>query len=165
MTKGSAPKELAVLMAAYDDRQVAENEWTALLQMIRAGEFDVDDAAVVESIDGKVGIVHNLHHPVRRGFLIGSLLVVLGPVGLVVGAVGGALGGKAADVMRAGLSRKAIDDLGRFVQENQVMIVLTGQPAVLEAIGSTMTEATRTVVDVVHPDATEVHAAAPEPDA
>lgn len=151
-------------MAAYDDRQVAENQWSALLSMIRSREIEVDDAAVVECIGGKVGIVHNLHHPVRRGFMIGSLLVVLGPAGLVAGAIGGAIGGKAADVMRDGLSRKSIDDLGRFVEENQCMIVLTGRHDVLAAIGSTMTEATHTLVDVVHPDADAVHAAAPEPE-
>ena len=158
-------EQLSILMAAYDDRQLAENQWGAFEAMIRSKELDVSDAAVIECLGGQVGIVHEMHHPVRKGAVIGGVLTLLGPAGIAAGAVAGALGGKAVDVLRPGLGRKTIEDLGRFVQENQLMIVLTGKHDVLAAIASTMPEATKTVIDVVAPDADAVHdAVAPAED-
>lgn len=164
MSKKSAPQELSVLMAAYDDRRIAENQWGAFEAMIRSKEIDVSDAAVIECIGGKVGIVHQMHHPVRKGAVIGGVLTLLGPAGIAAGAVAGALGGKAVDVLRPGLGNKTIEDLGRFVQENQLMIVLTGHHDVLAALASTMPEATKTIIDVVAPDADAVHDAVTPPE-
>ena len=55
-------EELVVLVAAYDDDQLVENQWGALHGMITQGELEVEDAAVItkDPESGRVGVLRDL---------------------------------------------------------------------------------------------------------
>jgi uncharacterized membrane protein len=135
--------QMAVLLASYPDQALAETDWSVLSDMVREGVLDLDDAAVVvKDSQGNVGVVKDLHKPVKKGVLIGAALAAITPVGLVAGLAAGALGGKLTGLFHSGLSQATLKDFGDFMEEHSVMLVIAGPPLDVEGIKTTLKDAT-----------------------
>src|SRR4051794_38913062 len=142
--------ELSVLLARYPTQALAEEDFSVIRNMHNEGIVAIDDlAVVVKNVDGHVEITQNIHHGVFKGFLIGAILALLSPLSLVVGAVGGAAVGKIVRLMQPSLSRHDLKDLGEFLDESSVMIVVAGPPdgvtVVDEAIAGAISKMRKTV--------------------
>ena len=101
-----------------------------------AGRMSLDDAAVIrKEADGKLEVVNEVDRGVKIGALGGGLLgLVLSfffPLaGLVVGAAGGALAGRMADL---GIDRQFVQDVSASLQPNSsalFVIVRDADPTV-----------------------------------
>lgn len=147
----SEPME--VLLASYPDQALAETDWAVLSDMVREGVVKLDDAAVVvKDSDGKVGVVKDLHKPVKKGVLIGAVLAVITPVGLLAGLLGGALGGKLTGLFKGGLSQATLKDFGDFMEAHSVILVIAGPPMEVEGVKTTLKDATGFMQQVLDAD-------------
>ena len=156
---------MEVLAASYPSQQLAERDWAALRALVDDKALPLDDLAVlVKDEHGHVGVVKDLHHPVRKGLIVGALLAAVTPVGLIAGALAGAFGGKLTDIFRPGITKGTMKDLADFVEANTVLIVMTGEPAVVEAAKVTLADATGMVTKTIDTDPEAVRAAADEGD-
>jgi uncharacterized membrane protein len=135
--------EMAVLIASYPTQQLAETDWGVLQDMVREGAIPLDDAAVVvRNAHGESAVVKDLHKPVRKGLVIGAALAAFTPVGMIAGLVGGALAGKVTALFHEGLSQATLKDIGRFIEDNTVVLVVAGSPAAVDVVRSTLNDAT-----------------------
>jgi uncharacterized membrane protein len=134
---------MAVLIASYPTQQLAETDYKVLQDLVNEGALPLDDAAVVvKNADGKSAVVKDLHKPVRKGLIIGAALAALTPVGMVAGLVGGGLAGKLTSLFHDGLPQSALRDIGKFIEDNTVVVVVAGPPPAVEVVRDTLREAT-----------------------
>ena len=155
--------KLDVLAASYPTQELAEQQWAALRSLVSEQALPLDDLAVLVKDDhGHVGVAKDLHHPVRKGLVVGAMLALVTPVGLLAGALAGMAGGKLTDVFRPGLTKGTIKELGDFVENSTVLIVMTGEPAVVAAARETLTAATGIISKTIDTDPEAVRAAADE---
>ncbi len=155
------PSQMAVLIASYPSQQLAETDWKVIDDLVREGAIPLDDAAVVvKNEQGKVGVVRDLHKPVRKGLLIGAALAAITPVGLLAGVAAGGLTGKLTAMFHAGLPQGALRDIGKFLEENSVVIVLAGPPVAVDAVRSTLHEATGFMHQILDADGHTIRQAA-----
>lgn len=153
--------EMAVLIASYPSQQLAETDWKVIDDLVREGALPLDDAAVVvKNAEGRVGVVRDMHKPVRKGLVIGAALAAITPVGLLAGVAAGGLGGKLAGMFRDGLPQAALRDIGGFLESNSAVIVIAGPPDAVDAVKETMHEATGFMEKVLQSDGRAIRAAA-----
>jgi uncharacterized membrane protein len=135
--------EMAVLIASYPTQKLAETDWAVLQDLVREGALPLDDAAVVvKNANGESAVVKDLHKPVRKGLIIGAAIAAITPVGLVAGVVGGGLAGKLTALFHKGISQGALKDIGKFLEDNTVVVVVAGPPVAVAAVKDTLREAT-----------------------
>jgi uncharacterized membrane protein len=104
-----------LVVLTFDDTHQASEAFEALKKAQSSGYLKIDDAAViVKQKSGKVDIKNQLDTGVKRGAVGGGLLgLLLASVffplaGLAIGAIGGALVGKALDL---GIDRKFVREV------------------------------------------------------
>jgi uncharacterized membrane protein len=153
--------QMAVLIASYPSQQLAEDDWGTLRDLDREKALHFDDAAVVvKNPQGHIGVVKDLHHPVRKGALVGGVLGLLFPPSIIVGLVGGAVVGRITELFHHGISRGDMKDMGDFVDANSALLVVVSNPETVDAVKSTLKEATGFMEKVIDADGKEVLAAA-----
>lgn len=144
---------MSVMVASYPTQELAETDWKVLQDLVHEGALPLDDAAVVvKNAQGHVGVVRDLHKPVKKGLIIGAALAAITPVGLVAGVVAGGLGGKLTDLFHNGLPQAAMRDIGKFLEDNSVVVVIAGPPVAVDAVRSTLGEATGFLVQQLDGD-------------
>lgn len=144
---------MTVLVASYPSQKLAEQDWQVITDLVRKDALPLDDAAVVvKDPEGKVGVVKDLHKPVRRGLLIGALVGAITPVGLILGVAGGGVAGKLKGMFHDGIDQRTLKEIGEMLEANSVVVVLAGAPVAIGAIKTTMLEATGMVEQHLGPE-------------
>jgi uncharacterized membrane protein len=157
------PDTMKVLLASYPSQALAEDDFGVLQDLVHEGAIPLDDAAVVVKNErGEAAVVKDLHKPVRKGVLIGAVLAVITPVGLIAGLVGGAAGGKLVSLFHQGVSQASLRDIGSFMENNSVVLVVAGSPAVVDMVRDTMKEATGFLSQTIGEDGQAIRAALDE---
>jgi uncharacterized membrane protein len=158
-------ERMAVLIASYPTQQLAETDWKVLQDLVREGALPLDDAAVVvKNAEGKSAVVRDLHKPVRKGLVIGAALAAITPVGLLAGVVAGGLAGKITALFHDGLPQASLKDIGKFLEDNSVVVVVAGPPTAVDVVRDTLKEATGFLSQELDGDGNAIRAAADGPD-
>jgi uncharacterized membrane protein len=105
MAKKGEQAPLTVAFAEYDDPDAARNALNQLQQMERDGSIDIVDAGLIEKQrDGKAKITDTAKHARRKdlatGALVGGVVGLLFPPGLIASAAVGGIAGEVVGRMR-----------------------------------------------------------------
>jgi uncharacterized membrane protein len=134
--RGRHMSNLVVL--TFDDTHQAGEAFEALKKAQSSGYLKIDDAAViVKQESGKVDIKNQLDTGVKKGAVAGGLLgLLLASVffplaGLAIGAIGGALVGKALDL---GVDQKFVRDVTETLTPGTSALFVIGSSTHPEAV-------------------------------
>src|SRR4051795_545658 len=98
-------RDVALIIAGYPSLDAAESDWNFLKEAKVEGDARTYDLAVIgKADDGTVAVLKDLHHKVRRGAVIGAVVALATPIGLVAGVAGGAIAGKLGSHFHKGMS-------------------------------------------------------------
>jgi hypothetical protein len=107
---------LSVTVAAYGSFDAASADWDEV-ECDPACELNLIDAALIERADHRVATVHRcLSRGWARGSVASALVGRLSPTALLDGAIAGGVGKRALIFVSHGLSRDAINELGRVLE-------------------------------------------------
>ena len=113
--KGKTLSNLNVIVAAYSSFEAAAADWDDV-DRDPTDEFNLLDAALIERSDLRVAVVHRcLSRGWARGSIASALVGRLSPVALLDGAIAGGVGRRALSLVSNGLSRDAVNELGRVL--------------------------------------------------
>lgn len=119
-----------LIVLTFEDTEQAGQAFEALKKAQRGGYLKIDDAAViVKQGSGKVEIRNQLDTATKRGAVGGSLLglllagVFFPLAGLAIGAIGGALVGKALDT---GVDPKFVKDVTETLKPGSSALFVIG---------------------------------------
>lgn len=124
---------IVITFAGHDEASTVRQ---TLRTLERSGELHLDDAAViVKDADGKIHVANEIDRGVKIGTvgggLLGLLVSFIVPIaGLVLGAAGGALAGRMADL---GVDQHFVRDVSTGLQPNSsalFVIVRDADPTV-----------------------------------
>jgi uncharacterized membrane protein len=128
-----------LIVMTFNDRNEASQVRKTLRDLERGGRVSLDDAAViVKDADGKLDVDNEVDRGVKFGAigggLLGLVLSFLFPLaGLVLGAAGGALVGRMADL---GIDQQFVKDVSTALQPNSsalFVIVRDADPSIVIA--------------------------------
>jgi uncharacterized membrane protein len=126
----------------------AANEDMKLLRDLR-GEGTYDTAVISKDDKGKVH-VKKRESAVSKGFMggmaAGSVLGVIFPVGMIVGATAGDMSGAVAGHCRHGLSRSDVKELADIIDPGQAAILVVGERKVEPLLKRTGLQPTKHVL-------------------
>jgi len=127
-----------LIVLTFDDTKQAGQAFDAIKKAQRSGHLKVDDAAiVVKQEDSKVEIKNQLDKGVKWGAVGGGVLGLLFAgvffplAGLTIGAVGGALVGKALDL---GVDKKFVDNVTETLKPGMSALFVIGNSDKPDAI-------------------------------
>lgn len=121
---------LLVLVAAYDDVQVAEADYETVKDMYRAAGVGHDfDATVIQrGADGKSHVVkkheESTRHGLKWGLAIGAACAIFPAVGLVGGMAAGAGIGAAAGHIKGGMSNSNLKRVAATLDKGQAGLIV-----------------------------------------
>lgn len=131
-----------LVVLTFDDTKQAGQAFEALKKVRSSGHLEIDDAAViVKQETGKVEIKNQLDTGVKWGAFSGGVLGLLlaglfFPVtGLAVGAIGGALVGKAMDL---GIDRNFVEDVSETLKPGTSALFVIGKSDRSDAVTSAL---------------------------
>ncbi len=110
-----------LIVMTFNTRDEASKVRQTLRELERTGRLSLDDAAVIrKDADGKLAVDNEVDRGVKTGAVAGGLLglllsFVFPLAGIVVGAAGGALVGRMADL---GIDRQFVQDVSASLQPN-----------------------------------------------
>jgi hypothetical protein len=126
---------LNVIVAAYGSLEAAAADWDDL-DRDRGAATDLIDAALIERSDVRVAVVHRCS---SRGWAQGSVASALvgriSPSALLDGAIAGGVGRRALAFVSSGLTRDAVNELGRVLESGWFVTLIVAErgPAVVPA--------------------------------
>jgi hypothetical protein len=107
---------LSVTVAAYGSFEAASADWDEIARFPTV-ELNLIDAALIERWDHRVAVLHRCS---AKGWAEGSvasaLVGTLSPPALLDGAIAGGVGKHVLTFVFAGLSRDAVNELGRVLE-------------------------------------------------
>ncbi len=119
-----------LIVLTFDDKEQAGQAFNAIKKAQRSGYVKVVDAAVVvKNESGKVEVKHQLDEGVKWGAVGGGVLGLLFAgvffplAGLTVGAVGGALVGKALDL---GVDKRFVNEVTETLKPGMSALFVIG---------------------------------------
>jgi uncharacterized membrane protein len=142
-----ADDNVFVYVGTYDSQNAAREDWAAIQEQHSRGFIDTYDAAMVaKDAQGNVSIRKHekpTQHGTAAGLAAGAVIGLLFPPALIGSAlVGSAAGGLLGHFWR-GLSRHDVKELGDFLDDGQVALVIVGRDEYSERIPLSMERATK----------------------
>ena len=132
------PEAVFIYIGTYPTWAAAQDDYTVVKDLHKAGAIGTYDAGVVTKDDG--GYVHvnkdemATRHGAWGGAAVGAVVGILFPPAIIVGAaVGAAVGGVGGHLWR-GMSRADVKELGDFIDDGQAALVIVGESKVQQAI-------------------------------
>ncbi len=125
-------------VGAYTDEGNAQLDYDVVKDLHADGVIGGYDAAIIrKGDDGKIHVKKD-ETATRKGawggLVVGAALGVLFPPGILIGAAVGAVAGGVGGHIFKGLSRKDVKDLGEFLDEGEVALLVVGNWQLEEAI-------------------------------
>jgi uncharacterized membrane protein len=136
-----------IFVAVYDSEDDAQSDYDVVKELYAAKAIGNFDAAVVrKDADGKVHI--NKDETATRkgawgGAAVGAVVGVLFPPSILAGAGVGALAGGLGGHFLKGLSRKDVKELGDFLDDGQVALLVVGDWQLDKAIDKAFSRAVK----------------------
>lgn len=124
---------IILCLASYHDQVAATEGWHALRDADKRDELDLRDGGVVVANEkGHLDVVADLHHPTGKGALIGGVLALAAPIGLLAGVLGGSAAGKVTQKVKHHLTKKDLRHIAQFLEKGDVLVValFDGEPTV-----------------------------------
>jgi uncharacterized membrane protein len=149
-----------VYAAAYPDRDDAEADYDALLELHSAdlvGSYDV--ALMYKDDEGKVH-VHKHEKPTQHGAwtgaAVGALVGVIFPPAVIGSALVGAAAGGGIGHIMGGMSRGDAKELGEQLEDGQAALIVIGQSRVGEQLDKALTRAEKSEEREIDADGEEL---------
>jgi hypothetical protein len=118
---------LNVIVAAYGSLEAASADWDDL-DLDPTAENNLADAALIERSDVRVAKVHRCWpRGWARGSVASALVGRISPSALLDGAIAGGVGRRALTCVSNGLSRDAVNELGRVLESGWFVTVMVAQ--------------------------------------
>ena len=115
--------DLNVIVAAYGSLDDARADWGAL-DRAPVRETHLLDSVLIERSDLQVTVVHRCSsRGWARGSVAGALVGRLSPTALLTGAIAGGVGVRTMSFVSRGLSRDAVNELGRVLDSGSFVTV------------------------------------------
>jgi len=128
-------RDVALIIAGYSSIDEAESDWKQLKDAKVDGDERLYDLAVIgKADDGTVAVLKDLHHKVRRGAVIGAVVALATPVGLVAGLAGGAVAGKIGNHFHKGMSEHDKKALGDALDRHSVSLIALADADLSQAV-------------------------------
>ena len=137
-------QQLELMASVYKDEDAATTILDALQRMHRASNITLADAAMVtKDADGKLRIKETREvttgKGARRGALIGGVLGLIFPPGLIASALaGGLIGGAWGRLRDTGIKTGAMKDLGSSLEPGNAAVIALAEPKFVEPITRAM---------------------------
>jgi uncharacterized membrane protein len=138
-----------IFVATYDSEDDAQADYDVVKELYAAKAIGNFDAAVVrKNDDGKVHI--NKDETATRkgawgGAVVGAVVGVLFPPSILAGAGVGALAGGLGGHFLKGLSRKDVKELGEYLDDGQVALLVVGDWQLDKAIDKAFSRAVKKI--------------------
>jgi hypothetical protein len=114
---------LTVIVAAYGSFEAASADWSRVVRDPTA-ESSLLDAILIEQSERRVVAVHRCSSTGwARGSAASALVGRLAPTALLDGAIAGGVGSRALSFVSNGLSRDAVNELGRVLESGRFVTV------------------------------------------
>lgn len=114
---------LNVIVAAYGSLEDACADWEAI-DRAPIHETNLLDSVLIERSDLQVAVVHRCaSRGWARGSVAGALVGRLSPTALLTGAIAGGVGVRTLSFVSHGLSRDAVNELGRVLESGSFVTV------------------------------------------
>lgn len=154
-----ADRPIFVFVASYDNVADANDDYSVVKDLHKAGLIGTYDSALVTKDDeGKVHVKQTekpTEHGVVAGAAAGAVIGAFFPPALLVEAGVGALAGGVVQHLRKGLPHKDLKELGDTFASGTAAIVVVGESKVDEAIAKAVKKSTKTIEKEVDADAKE----------
>ena len=131
-----------LVVLTFEDTEQAGQVFLALRKVQGAGNLKIDDAAVVVKLEtGKVEIKNQLDTGVKKGAIGGGVLGLLLAgiffplAGLALGALGGALVGKALDM---GIDQKFVKEVTETLKPGSSALFVIGSGSNPDAVAAAL---------------------------
>ncbi len=134
-----------IFVAVYGDEDDAQADYDVVKELYAAGAIGNFDAAVIRKDDG--GKVHvNKDETVTRkgawgGAAVGAVVGILFPPSILASAGVGALAGGLGGHFLKGMSRKDVKELGEFLDQGEVALLVVGDWQLDKAIDKAFSRA------------------------
>jgi hypothetical protein len=110
---------LSVTIAAYGSFEAASADWDDIARLSMTTLILVD-AALIERSDHRVATLHRRSTTGwARGLVASAMVGRLSPLALLDGAIAGGVGRRALAFVSQGLSRDAVNELGRVLESGR----------------------------------------------
>jgi uncharacterized membrane protein len=154
-----ADEPMFLFLATYADEADAWLDYEAVKDLHALNVIGTYDAAVItKDAEGKVKVHKHekaTQHGAWTGIAVGAVVGILFPPGLIVeAAVGGLAGGVIGHVWR-GLSRKDVKELGEFLDDGDVALLVVGKSTLEKALENAVTRADRQMEKEIKADQKE----------
>src|SRR4051794_29244641 len=132
-------RDVALIIAGYPSLDAAESDWKFVKESKVEGDARTYDLAVIgKGADGTVAVLKDLHHKVRRGAVIGTVVALATPIGLAAGLIGGAAAGELGNHFHKGMSESDKRELGAALERHSVSLVALADIELAEPIKTTL---------------------------
>lgn len=149
-------KDLFVFVAGYSDEDEARQDYETLKDLHAEGVVGSYDVAILRKDEG--GKVHlrkhekPTQHGVEAGVVVGALAGILFPPSIIASAaVTGVAGGLIGHFWR-GMSRADVKELGEFLDESDVALVVVGESKLQEYLDRKIKRAERRLAKEIRGD-------------
>lgn len=149
-----------VFVGTYPDAESAEADYDVVKELHSSGVIGTYDAAVVDKDErGKVH-VHKHEKPTQHGawsgLVVGALLGILFPPGIIASGIVGAAAGGLIGHLWGGMSRADLKDLGEALDDGEAALVVVGEDKLEEVLKKELRRAARTYEKRTDADAAEL---------
>jgi hypothetical protein len=118
---------LNVIVAAYGSLEAASADWDDLDRDATA-EINLIDAVLIERTDVRVEMVHRCSsRGWARGSVASALVGRISPSALLDGAIAGGVGRRALTFVSNGLTRDAVNELGRVLESGWFVTLMVAE--------------------------------------
>ncbi len=138
-----------IFLAVYDDEESAQEDYDVVKELHAAKVIGSFDAAVIRRDDnGKIHVNKDetaTRHGAWGGAAVGAVVGVLFPPSLLASAGVGALAGGLGGHFLKGMSRKDVKELGEYLDNGEVALLVVGDWQLDKAIDKAFSRAVKKI--------------------